>query len=96
MRVGNESTPFSAVNTAVKTDMVEGGIFPIDPASGNFFTLRRDGPEPASGSSGLVAHEIRVYESRSLFDEFSGRINITPDTSSYVSGFEPENLINNL
>ena len=46
MRVGNDSTPFALTNTEVKSDITDGGIFPVDPASGNYFTLRRDGPNP--------------------------------------------------
>ena len=96
MRIGTDATAFSTGNSVVENSIVEGGIFSIDPASGNFFTLARDGADPNGGGSDLVVREIRVYESRSLLDEFSGQITITSDTSPSVVDFEPENLINNL
>ena len=47
--VGDESVAFSLANTVVKTDIVDGGIFPLEPCSGQYFTLRRRGVNPKTG-----------------------------------------------
>ena len=52
VRVGDESGAFSEANTVVKTDIVDGGIFPLEPpCSGKYITLRRDGKNLSVGGS---------------------------------------------
>ena len=72
VRVGNDSTAFSVNNAQVKTGIVDGGIFSLSPLSGQFITLRRDGPNPEEDDVGdnparYWINEIKVYECPSLF-----------------------------
>ena len=94
--VGDESVAFSLANTVVKTDIVDGGIFPLEPCSGQYFTLRRKGYNPRTGNKKFLVPEIRVYESISLFSEFEGHVFVTNDTSPSLTGFGPQNLLTNL
>ena len=43
LRVGNDSAAFSTSNTDVKSNIVDSGIFSLEPQSGRYITLRRSG-----------------------------------------------------
>ena len=66
VQVGNDSAPFSDTNTVVKDGIVDGGIFPLSLVSGDYFALRRDGPDPVHGESRLYINEIKIYETPNL------------------------------
>ena len=46
VRVGNDVTSYGTTNPIVRTGIVDGGIFPLEPQTGRYFTLTRDGLEP--------------------------------------------------
>ena len=101
IRVGDNSAAFSQANTVARSDIVAGGIFPLEPCSGQYFTLRRDGENPAYmdnySDSAFLMNEIRVYETISLFSEYEGRVYVASDTSnSSLTDSGPQNLITNL
>ena len=43
-----------------------------------------------------MINEIRVYEVPNLFEEYAGQVTVSADTSPSVSGFEAQNLLDNL
>ena len=96
VRVGNESAAFSTSDPIAKTNIVDGGIFPLQPQSGKYITLRRDGANPRTNNALFMISQIKVYECPNLLKEYQGRVAITSDTSQSVSGFEPLNLLKNL
>ena len=52
--MGNDGTPFSNSNTIVKTGIIDGGLFSLDPHSGRYVRLRRDGRNPWLGNEALM------------------------------------------
>ena len=54
VRVGSDATAYGTTNPIVRTGIVDGGIFPLEPQTGRYFTLRRVGPEPYRNEYNLM------------------------------------------
>ena len=93
VRVGDDGSDCSTLNTKVKDNIVEGGIHQFDQiGSGRYMSVRRDGRDQFDGSI-YVTNGIRVYQTPNLLQVFP--VTLTSDTSVGVTGFEASNLIQN-
>ena len=94
IRVGDDDARFSTNRAIVKSNVVEGGLFDLDPASGRYISMRRNGANPQQCNGRLPINEIRIYESINLLSKYSGRVALTADTSAPTnSNFKAENLL---
>ena len=93
VRVGDDGSDCSTLNTIVKDNMVEGGIHQFDQiGSGRYMSVRRDGRDQFNGSV-YTTNGIRVYQTPNLLQAYP--VTLTSDTSIGVAGFEAANLIEN-
>ena len=73
VRIGDDNSDYSMINTKVKDNIINGGLFKLDSlTTGSVINLRRD------GSPGVwpwvtpvyKIHELRAYEMPNLLEEF--------------------------
>ena len=93
VRVGDDGSDCSILNTKVKDSIIEGGIHQFDQiGSGQYMSVRRDGRDQFNGSK-YMTNGIRVYQTPNLLQVFP--VTLTSDTSIGVAGYEAANLIQN-